>query len=194
MVFTLLRKKHGDQRKVRKRREIALMDQTLKLVLKCVKRLTFDRMVGRTGIDNKGWIPGHGALNAALIAACMLGQTQELQQMTIIIWLDLAQFFPSIKRRPRRLAEWLLGLPEDVALLAEEVFRGMMARIDTAHGLGDEYEILGGDLMGCVLSPSHARSLLTIISEAIAAVSAGIQLWGCRHEARKIAQTMMADD
>jgi hypothetical protein len=27
------------------------MDQTLKLMLKCVKRLSFDRMVGRTGED-----------------------------------------------------------------------------------------------------------------------------------------------
>ena len=45
MVFVLLKKKHGDQRKVRKMREIALMDQVLKLMLKCVKRLSFDRMV-----------------------------------------------------------------------------------------------------------------------------------------------------
>ena len=30
MVFVLLKKKHGDQRKVRKMREIALMDKTLK--------------------------------------------------------------------------------------------------------------------------------------------------------------------
>ena len=48
MVYVLLKKKHGDQRKMRKMREIALMDQTLKLMLKCVKRLSFDRMVGRT--------------------------------------------------------------------------------------------------------------------------------------------------
>ena len=68
MVFVLLKKKHGDQRRVRKMREIALMDQVLKLMLKCVKRLSFDRMVGRTGAENYGWVPGgHGALNAALM-------------------------------------------------------------------------------------------------------------------------------
>jgi hypothetical protein len=66
MVFVLLKKKHGDQRKIRKMREIALMDQTLKLMLKCVKKLSYDRCVGRTGEENHGWVPGHGALNAAL--------------------------------------------------------------------------------------------------------------------------------
>ena len=194
MVYTLLRKKHGDQRKVRKMREIALMDQTLKLMLKCVKRLSFDRMVGRTAESNKGWVPGHGALDAALIADCVLGQTRELKHDIYLLWLDLAQFFPSIKRRPRRYAEWLVGLPEDVALLATEVFRGMVAKIDTAHGLGDAYTILGGDLMGCVLSPDHARMVLIAVSVAIAAVSSGVKLWGCEAKARRIVQAMMADD
>ena len=194
MVYTLLRKKHGDQRKVRKMREIALMDQTLKLMLKCVKRLSFDRMVGRTAESNKGWVPGHGALDAALIADCVLGQTRELKHDIYLLWLDLAQFFPSIKRRPRQYAEWLVGLPEDVALLATEVFRGMVAKIDTAHGLGDAYTILGGDLMGCVLSPDHARMVLIAVSVAIAAVSSGVKLWGCEAKARRIVQAMMADD
>ena len=31
MVYTCLKKKHGDQRRVRKVREIALMDQSMKL-------------------------------------------------------------------------------------------------------------------------------------------------------------------
>ena len=48
--------------------------------------------------------------------------------------------------------------------------------------------------MGCVLSPSHARCLLTSISVSIAAVSAGVRLWGCEGKARYVAQTMMADD
>ena len=54
-------------------REIALMDQTLKLMLKCVKKLSFDRMIGRTGAENHGWVPGHGALNAALMMDVILG-------------------------------------------------------------------------------------------------------------------------
>ena len=42
-------------------REIALMDQVmhkvLKLMLKCVKRLSFDRMVGRAdAVPNNGWL------------------------------------------------------------------------------------------------------------------------------------------
>ena len=48
--------------------------------------------------------------------------------------------------------------------------------------------------MGCVLSPSHARCLLTSISVAVAAVSSGVRVWGCDKRARHVAQTMMADD
>ena len=194
MVYTLLKKKHGDQRKVRKMREIALMDQVLKLMLKCVKRLTFDRMVGRTGEDNHGWVPGHGALNAALVLDCVLGQIRELKESIFLLYLDLAKFFPSIKRKARTVAEYLIGLPDEVALLSVEIWREMMAKFDTAHGQSDGFDILGGDLMGCILSPSHARSLLSSVSVAIAAVSSGVKIWGCEKEARRLAQVMMADD
>ena len=174
MVYVLLSKKHGDQRKIRKKREIALMDQTLKLMLKCVKRLSFDRMVGRTGEDNHGWVSGHGALNAALMMDIVLGQARELKHSIFILFLDLKQFFPAIKRARRTAAEYLLGLPAEVVRLAKAVFERMTARFDTAHGLSDSFDILGGDLMGCVLSPSHARCLLTSISVAVAAVSNGV--------------------
>ena len=194
MVYVLLAKKHGDQRKLRKRREIALMDQTLKLMLKCVKRLSFDRMVGRTGEDNHGWVPGHGALNAALMMDVILGQARELRHSIYILFLDLKQFFPAIKRKQRTAAEYFIGLPHEVVRLAKAVFERMTAKFDTAHGLSDSFDILGGDLMGCVLSPSHARCLLTSISVAIAAVSSGVRVWGCDRRARHVAQTMMADD
>ena len=194
MVFVLLKKKHGDQRKIRKMREIALMDQTLKLMLKCVKKLSFDRCVGKTGEKNHGWVPGHGALNAALMMDAILGQARELQHSIFILFLDLKQFFPAIKRESRKAAEYFIGLPEEVILLATEVFAKMKARFDTAHGLSEDFDILTGDLMGCVLSPSHARCLLTAISVAIAAVSSGVRVWGCERTARHVAQTMMADD
>ena len=113
MVFVLLKKKHGDQRKIRKMREIALMDQTLKLMLKCVKKLSFDRCVGRSGEENHGWVPGHGALNAALMMDAILGQARELQHGIFILFLDLKQFFPAIKRESRKAAEYFIGLPED---------------------------------------------------------------------------------
>ena len=194
MVYVLLMKKHGDQRKLRKRREIALMDQTLKLMLKCVKRLSFDRMVGRTGEDNHGWVPGHGALNAALMMDVVIGQARELRHSIYMLFLDLKQFFPAIKRKQRTAAEYFIGLPDEVVRLAKAVFERMTARFDTAHGLSDSFGILGGDLMGCVLSPSHARCLLTSISIAIAAVSTGVRVWGCDKQVRHVAQTMMADD
>ena len=194
MVFILLKKKHGDQRKVRKMREIALMDQMLKLMLKCVKKLSFDRMVGRTGSENHGWVPGHGALNAALMMDALLGQSRELRHDIFMLFLDLKQFFPAIKRKSRKVAEYFIGLPHEVIILAVAVFEKMRARFDTAHGLSNAFEIVAGDLMGCVLSPSHARCLLTAISVAIAATSSGVRIWGCEKQARLVAQTMMADD
>ena len=194
MAYVLLPKKHGDQRRIRKKREIALMDQTLKLMLKCVKKVSYDRMVGRTGEENHGWVPGHGALNAALMMDAILGQARDLQHAVYVLFLDLKQFFPAIKRKARAAAEYFIGLPDEVVRLAKAVFLNMRARFDTAHGMSDEFDILGGDLMGCVLSPSHARCLLTSISIAIAAVSCGVRVWGCDKKARYVAQTMMADD
>ena len=112
-------------------------------MLKCVKKLSFDRIVGRTGEDNHGWVAGHGALNAALM-------------------MDAErQFFPAIKRQARTVSEYFVGLPGEVIELAKAVFWNMKAKFDTAHGPSDVFDILGGDLMGCVLSPSHARCLLT---------------------------------
>ena len=194
MVYVLLPKKHGDQRRIRKKREIALMDQTLKLMLKCVKKVSYDRMVGRTGEENHGWVPGHGALNAALMMDAILGQARELHHAIYVLFLDLKQFFPAIKRKARTAAEYFIGLPDEVVRLAKAVFLNMRAKFDTAHGMSDGFDILGGDLMGCVLSPSHARCLLTSISIAIAAVSSGVRVWGCDKKARHVAQTMMADD
>ena len=66
------------------------MDQVLKLMLKCVKRLSFDRMVGRTGAENYGWVPGHGALNAALMLDVVLGQARELRHDIFMLFLDLS--------------------------------------------------------------------------------------------------------
>ena len=194
MVFVLLRKKHGDQRRIRKRREIALMDQCMKLVFKLVKRLSYERMVGRTARTNYGWVPGHGALNAALTLDCVLGQAREVGHPIFMLFLDLAQFFPSIQRVPRRAAEFFLGLPKDVELLSRAVFDSMRASFDTAFGLGRDFGILTGDLMGGVLSPDHARVLLASISAAIAAISSGVRIWGCAKRARRSAQVMMADD
>ena len=194
MLFVLLKKKHGDQRRLRKRREIALMDQCMKLVFKMVKRVSYERMVGRTAVTNYGWVPGRGALNAALTMDCVLGQARELGHSIFVLYLDLAQFFPAIQRVPRRAAEMFNGLPDDVVLLSRAVFYDMIARFDTAFGLGAEFKIVTGDLMGGVLSPDHARMLLTAISASISAVSSGVKVWGCANKARRAAQVMMADD
>eukprot|EP00964_Phaeocystis_antarctica_P128118 scaffold91838_cov35-Phaeocystis_antarctica.AAC.1 len=125
----------------------------------------------------------------------ILGQALELRHDIFMLFLDLKQFFPEIKRKSRKVAEYFIGLPHEVIILAVAVFEKMRARFDTAHvRLSNSYEILTGDLMGCVLSPSHARCLLTSISVAIAATSSGVRIWGCEKQARLLAQTMMADD
>ena len=56
---------------------------------------------------------------------------------------------------------------DDVALLSRAVFDCMRARFDTAFGLGAEFKIETGDLMGGVLSPDHARMLLTPLSQRL---------------------------
>ena len=122
------------------------MDHVMKLLMKCCKRLAFERMVGRTHQTNQGWVPGHGALDAALLCDNVMGQARELRHPLFVLYLDLATFFPAIKRQNRRLAEWYNGLPEEVAELSKEIMEGMQARFDTEHGLGSWFEILGGSV------------------------------------------------
>jgi hypothetical protein len=43
----------------------------------------------------------------------ILGQARELQHGIFILFLDLKQFFPAIKRESRKAAEYFIGLPED---------------------------------------------------------------------------------
>ena len=95
-------------------------------------------------------MPGHGALNSALMMDVVLGQARELEHDLFILFLDMAQFFPAIKRSPRRAAEYFIGLPSEVAKLAEAVFArskhtgsvkaGCSARQASRRKLPDKYE------------------------------------------------------
>ena len=132
----------------------------------------------RDGVDDPGWnwkiCQGRGALSAALTMDCVLGQARELGHAFFVLYLDLAQFFPAIQRVPRHFpAEMFNGLPEDVVLLSRAVFDRTRARFDTAFGLGAEFTIETGDLMGGVLSPDHARMLLTATSSGLGLKTAG---------------------
>ena len=98
-------------------------------------------------------MPGHGALNAALMMDAILGQARELPH-AIYVLLDLKQFFPAIKRAARAAAEYFVGLPDEVMRWQRRCSSTCVPSY-TAHGMSDGFDILG-DLMGCVLSPSHA--------------------------------------
>ena len=53
-------------------------------------------------------------MNAALMMDVVLGQARELRHDIFMLFLDLKQFFPEIKRKSRKVAEYFIGLPHEV--------------------------------------------------------------------------------
>ena len=84
-------------------------------------------------------------------------------------------------------------LPVEVVRLTSALFGQLTGEYDSAHGLGDKFNIYMGVLMGCVLSPDRAKILLNTVLLAISATARGVALWGAGG-VRRILQVAYADD
>ena len=96
-----------------------------------------------------GWRKAHSSIDAALVSAFGIEGARLLRSSVYILWIDLATFFPGIDRRVLSTAELLNGMPPEVVRLTMALFGQMTGMYDTAHGLGDEFQIFMGALMGC---------------------------------------------
>ena len=191
---------------VSERREIALMAHDMKLLLQMVRRVSYQRMVGRLLHAQGGWLSGYGTSDPALTATCVIQQCARLKQPLWLLYIDLATFFPRIDRDVLTVAEALHGLPKEVQELtlmiygsAAEPEKAVTCHYDSAAGLGGGFQNWMGALMGCVLSPDKAKILLNTVIVAIHAVCKGVRVWGHGEEReaatwRRIAQVAFADD
>ena len=186
------------------RREIALMSQGMKLFLQVVRHTAYRKVLGRVDKAQMGWLPGYGCIDPALTAASVIQAARRTGRSLWILYVDMAQFFPSINRQSLTVAELLHGLPEDVIRITALIYGesgveadGIRCRYDSAAGLGAPFNNYMGALMGCVLSPDRAKILLNTVVVAVALHARGVRLYGQRPEAeevRRVLHAAFADD
>ena len=187
---------------VAERREIALMAHDMKMLLQMVRRVSYQRIVGRIGCDQAGWLAGFGCADSASIVASVVQQCVRLKQAVYMMYIDLSTFFPKLDRGAVAIAEAYHGLPKEVRDLtlriygsAEDVDGCVTCQYDSAAGLGDGFKNWMGALMGCVLSPDKAKLFLNSVLTAIKSVCTGVSLWGYgKDELRKLVHAAYADD
>ena len=192
VVYVLLAKKHGDQNLVGNRRDIALMAQCLKMVLRVLKLHVYARMAGRVDRAQCGFVRGMGAQDVALLASLLLQGGRWEKRMVYLLFVDIRKFFPAIDRTNLTFAELFHGVPTEVTQLVAAIFGEMMGVYDSAHGTCEEFGIYMGALMGCVLSPDRAKLILDTVVVAIRLHTRGVLPWG--GGGRSISQLVYCDD
>ena len=189
VVYALLAKPPpSDPNIIGERREIALMEQLMKVVLRAVKASTYARLEGRVLAPQLGWLQGCATAHVGIQLQVLLQQAARLGHTLYICYIDLATFFPSIERGVLLEHELLAGVPRDVLDLAAAIFGaaeaeagmdgGVPCRYDSAAGLGDAFRNNMGALMGCVLSPARAKLFVNSVVAAIHLSVRGVRLWG----------------
>ena len=194
---------------VSERREIALMAHDMKLLLQMVRRVSYQRILGRMSSAQAGWLGGFGCTDPGLSLTHVIQQSARLKLPLWILYIDLSTFFGRMDRRVTSIAEALHGLPAEVSELAERIYgkacgkgetepdgQCVTCHYDSAGGLGEGFQNHMGALMGCVLSPDKAKLLLNTVLVAIEAVCSGVELWGFDVEAaaRRVCHMAFADD
>ena len=206
VVYVLLVKKPpNNPNLISERRDIALMAQDMKLLLKMVRETCYKRIARRVLSDQVGWVAGLGAFDPGLSAANVIQQVRELGGVLYLLYIDLATFFPMIERGVLNAAEVWHGVPDDVRELTARIFGavdndedGMRCQYDTAAGLSEYFRNSRGALMGCVLSPDRAKILLNSMVMAIHLHVKGVRVWGSGGDGgdlwKQIVQLAYADD
>ncbi len=192
VIYVLLAKPRGDQRRVCKRRDIALLAQDLKLLCRMLKMESYDRMSGRIDPAQDGFCAGHSSVDPGLKAVLIAQMAKALGKPLYMLYIDLATFFPKCDRSVTYFAEAKHGLPQEVADLVALLFLEKTGQYDSAHGLGEGFDLKMGVLQGCVLSPSRAKLLLNTLVVAIRAHVRGFRLWQAK--GRSVSQLVFCDD
>ena len=123
VVYALLAKPPtNDPDIVGERREIALMEQLMKVVLRAARSLTYERMEGRVLAPQLGWLQGCATAHVGVQLQTLMQQAARVGHTLYVCYVDLATFFPSIDRGVLLEHELLAGVPRDVLNLAAAIF------------------------------------------------------------------------
>ena len=75
------------------------MAHDMKLLLQMVKRVCYQRIIGRIGKEQGGWLLGYGTPDVATTAATVIQQNARRKGTLYMLYIDLATFFPRIHRQ-----------------------------------------------------------------------------------------------
>ena len=190
------------------RREIAIMEQMMKLTLQMTRSVSYSRASGRIHRAQQGWLKGMMTADVGLLLDVIIQQQARLGVGELwILFIDLKCFFPSMPRHILRLVEEAHGVPREVLDLAAAIYcgkekegtGGAACRYDSAAGLGGFFENWMGSMMGCVLSTDKAKLFINCVITAIAMIVQGVELWGAQPATlgdvwESITQGAFADD
>ena len=190
VVYALLVKPPpSDASIVSERREIALMEQLMKVVLQGLRSASYKRMEGRILSPQLGWLQGCSTAHVGVQLQVLMQQAARIRHPLYVYYVDLATFFPSMERGILIDHERLAGVPEDLLNLVAAIYgaaeqeggsaaNGAPCRYDSAAGLSDAFANNMGALMGCVLSPDKAKTFVNSVIAAIHLTVQGPRLWG----------------
>ena len=159
------------------RREIALMEQLMKVVLRAVRATTYSRLEGRVLAPQLGWLQGCSTAHVGVQLLVLVQQAARLGHTLNVCYVDLATFFPSIDRGV--LLEHMSCSPacRATCLTCGHLWRGgggggrgrrrAVSLRQRGGALRGAFENNMGALMGCVLSPSRAKLFVNSIIAAI---------------------------
>ena len=186
------------------RREIALMPQEMKLLLKMIRSAVYKRVAPRIGAEQWGWCEGVGCVDPGLALQAVIQQTRRHRGRLYALWMDLATFFPKINRDIDEVGQLLHGLPAEVVQMTRMIYgarsggveHATRCQYDTDVGLSSVFYNHVGALMGCPLSTDRAKLLLNSALVAIAAHVKGVRLWGTdgRVDWARLCSLAYADD
>ena len=78
------------------RREIALMEQLMKVVLRAVRAVTYSRLEGRVLAPQLGWLQGCSTAHVGVQLLVLIQQAARLGHTLYICYVDLATFFSRV--------------------------------------------------------------------------------------------------
>ena len=165
-------------------REIAIMEQLMKVVMQSVRRSVYSHMPRRIVPAQLGWLTGMSTAHVGIQFALAVQQAALTGQSMYLLYCDLSTFFPSIDRAVLRLHELATGVPSQILDIAAAIYNrvvgeavGTPCRYDSAAGLGDFFVNSMGALMGCVVSPDRAKLFVNSVIAAIELLVRGLRLW-----------------
>ena len=107
------------------RREIAIMEQMMKLTLQMARAVSYSRAAGRVHRAQQGWLKGMMTADVGVLLDVVAQQTARLGEGELwILFIDLKSFFPSMPRLILRMVEDAHGVPREVLDLAAAIYCG----------------------------------------------------------------------